>query len=165
MANPDLRVPGKTSKVVTGSRAYVSVVGQDGVPHVVGIFETCTFNRSYGTEAIHLLGRYSPAEITYTSAEAVTLSCSGFRVVDSGVHTFPAVPLVQDLLTFEGLEVTVTDRLSGKVILTAHNVAPNGDNGNHNARATSRVTVNYIGTVMDDEDGTQTESALATNLP
>jgi hypothetical protein len=148
------------SKTITGSRAVVRVNG-----NIVGIFETCTFNRSYGTEAIHLLGRYSPSEIAYTSAEAVTLSCSGFRVAGNGVHVLPAVPKVQDLLSFEPFEVTVTDRQTGDVILTAHNCSPNGDNGNHNARATSRVTVNYIGTIMDDESGTQSESQGATDLP
>ena len=148
------------TKTVTGARAIVRVKG-----NVVGIFETCTFNRTYGTEAIHLLGRFSPSEIPYTSAEAVTLSCSGFRVVGFGVHTLPAVPKVQDLLTFEPFEITVTDRQTGNVILTAHQCVPNGDNGNHNARATSRVTVNYLGITMDDEAGTQSESAGATNLP
>lgn len=148
------------SKTVTGSRAIVKVKG-----NVVGIFETCTFNRSYGTEAIHVLGRFSPVEIPYTSAEAVTLNCSGFRIVGNGVHVLPSVPKVQDLLNFEPFEITVTDRQSGKVILTAHNCVPNGDNVSHNARATSRVTVNYMGTIMDDEEGTQDESAGATNLP
>lgn len=148
------------SKTVTGSRAIVKIKGS-----IVGIFETCTFNRSYGTEAIHVLGRFSPVEIPYTSAEAVTLTCAGFRTVGQGVHVLPAVPKVQDLLNFEPFEITVTDRQTGKVILTAHNCVPTGDNGNHNARATSRVTVNYMGTIMDDEEGTQDESAGATNLP
>lgn len=148
------------TKVITGARAVVRVKG-----NIVGIFETCTFNRSYGTEAIHLLGRFSAAEIPYTSAEAVSLSCSGFRVAGNGVHVLPAVPKVQDLLQFEPFEVTVTDRQTGDVILTAHSCVPNGDNGNHNARATSRVTVNYLGIIMDDESGTQSESAGATDLP
>jgi hypothetical protein len=148
------------SKVVTGARAVVKVNG-----NIVGIFESCTFNRSYGTEAIHILGRFSPSEITYTSAEAVSLSCSGFRVVGYGIFTLPAVPTIQDLISFDPFEVTVTDRQTGDVILTAHSCVPNGDNGNFNARATSRVTVNYLGIIMDDEAGTQSESAGATDLP
>lgn len=140
------------SKTLTGARAKVYVNNQ-----LVGIFESCTWNRSYGTEAIHLLGRYSPDEIAITSSEAITLSCSGFRVVGNGVHVLPAVPKVQDLLNFEALTITVVDRQTGSTICTVIGCVPNGDNGGVNARATSRVTVNYIGTIMSDESGDQAE--------
>lgn len=153
---------GTPAKTMTGARAVVKVNGS-----IVGIFETCTYNRSYGTEAIHILGQYSAVEIPYTSAEAVTLSCSGFRVVDFGVFVGPGVPTIGELLNFEPMTVDVTDRQSGKIILSATGVVPNGDNGNFNARATSRVTVNYIGLIVDDEtslaNGTNTDGK--TNWP
>lgn len=148
------------SKVLTGARAKVFVNNQ-----LVGIFEGCTHNRSYGAEPIHLLGRYSPDEIVYTSAEAVTLSCTGFKVVGQGVHVLPAVPKVQDLLNFEALTIAVVDRQTNQTIMTVIGCIPNGDNGGFNARASSRVTVNYIGTIMADESGAQSEGSGAVSLP
>jgi len=147
------------SKVMVGARAKVYVNNQ-----LVGIFETCSYNMSIGTEPIHLLGRYSPDEITPTSYEAVTLNCSGFRVVDQGPHVLPAVPKLQDLLTLEAVTLAVVDRQSGKTILTAIGCIPNSYNGNHNARATSRVTINYTGLRLSDESGAQDEGG-AVSLP
>lgn len=147
------------SKVMTGARAKVYINNQ-----LVGIFESCSYNTSLGTEAIHLLGRFSPDEITITSAEAVSLSCSGFRVIGAGVHTLPAVPKLQDLLAFEGVTIAVVDRQTRSVILTAIGCVPNANNGNYNARATSRVTVNYTGLRLSDEAGDQDETD-AVSLP
>lgn len=147
------------SKVMTGARAKVYVNNQ-----LVGIYETCTYNMNIGTEPIHLLGRYGADEITPTSYEAVTVSCSGFRVVGQGPHVLPAVPRLQDLLTLEAVTLAVVDRQSGQTILTAIGCVPNSYNGNHNARATSRVTVNYTGLRLSDESGDQSEGG-AVSLP
>ena len=148
------------SKVLTGARAKVYVNNQ-----LVGIFETATYNMNIGTEPIHLLGRYSPDEITPTSYEAVTISCSGFRVVGQGPHVLPAVPKLQDLLTLEGVTLAIVDRQSGDTILTAIGCVPNSYNGNHNARATSRITINYTGLRLSDESGDQDEGTGAVSLP
>lgn len=148
------------SKVLTGARAKVYVNNK-----LVGIYETCTYNMNIGTEPIHLLGRYSPDEITPTSYEAVTISCSGFRIVGQGPHVLPAVPKLQDLLTLEAVTLAIVDRQSGATILTAIGCVPNSYNGNHNARATSRITINYTGLRLSDEAGDQDEGAGAVNLP
>lgn len=147
------------SKVLTGARAKVYVNNK-----LCGIYETATYNANIGTEPIHLLGRYGPDEITPTSYEAVTVSCSGFRVVGQGPHVLPAVPKIQDLLTLEAVTIAVVDRQSGKTILTAIGCVPNGFNGNHNARATSRITINYTGLRLMDEAGDQDEGN-AVSLP
>ena len=151
------------SKVMTGARAKIYVNNK-----LVGIFETCTYNMNIGTEPIHLLGRFGPDEITPTSYEAVTISCSGFRVVGNGPHVLPAVPKLQDLLNLSGVTITVVDRQQTDpkkaTILTAIGCVPNSYNGNHNARATSRITINYTGLVISDEDGDQSEAG-AVSLP
>jgi hypothetical protein len=147
------------SKVMTGARAKVYVNNK-----LVGIYETCTYNMNIGTEPIHLLGRYGPDEITPTSYEAVTISCSGFRVIGQGPHVLPAVPKLQDLLNLNGVTLTVVDRQSKKTILTAIGCIPNSYNGNHNARATSRVTISYTGLRISDESGDQSEAG-AVSLP
>lgn len=147
------------SKVMVGARAKVYV---DNV--LVGIFESCNYNTNIGVEAIHLLGRYSPDEITPTSYEAVTLSCSGFRVVKSGAHVLPKMPKLQDLLNLEAVTITVVDRQTKETILTAIGCIGTSQSGNHNARATSRVTVNYTGLRLSDESGAQDEGD-AVSLP
>jgi hypothetical protein len=164
------------TKVLTGARAKMYVNNQ-----LVGIFETATYNVNIGTEPIHILGRYGPNEITPTSYEAVTLSCSGFRIVGAGPHTGspsannsgvgeastagPAVPMLQDLLNFTSVTLAVVDRQTGVTILTALGCVPTGYSGNHNARATSRVTINYTGLSIADESGPQDEGNGAVSLP
>lgn len=148
------------SKVMVGARAKIYVNNQ-----LVGIYETCTYNMNIGTEPIHILGRYSADEIVATSYEAVTLSCSGFRIVGQGPHVLPAVPKLQDLMGLEGITITVVDRQTGQAILTAIGCVPNSYSGNHNARATSRITINYTGLRVSDESGAQDEGAGAVSLP
>jgi hypothetical protein len=148
------------SQVLTGARAKIYVNNQ-----LVGIYETCTYNVSISTEPIHLLGRYSAAEITPTAYEAISISCGGFRIVGEGPHVLPAVPKLQDLLTLDTVTLAVVDRQSGDTILTAIGCVPNSYSGNHNARATSRITINYTGLVISDESGDQSESQGAVELP
>jgi len=148
------------SKVVTGARAKVYVDNQ-----LVGIFESCTVSNTTGVEAIHLLGRYSPDEIVITSKEAVNVSCSGFRVVGNGKHVLPKVPKIQDLLGFEPFTMTVVDRQTGETMETILGCVPTTDNTNYNAKATSRVNINYMGIRASDESGAQDESGGAVSLP
>lgn len=148
------------SKVVTGARAKVYVDNQ-----LVGIFESCTVSNSTGVEAIHILGRYSPDEIAITSKEAVNVSCSGFRVVGNGKHVLPKVPKIQDLLAFEPFTMTVVDRQTGETMETILGCVPTTDNTNYNAKATSRVNINYMGIRASDESGPQDESGGAASLP
>lgn len=147
------------SKVMTGSRAKLYVNNQ-----LVGIFESCSYNVNIGVEPIFILGKYSPDEITPTSYEAVTLSCGAFRIVGSGPHTLPAVPKLQDLLALEAVTLAIVDRQTGQTILTAIGCVANSYSGNHNSKATSRITVNYTGLRISDESGAQDEGD-ATTLP
>lgn len=148
------------SKVVTGARAKVYI---DNV--LVGIFESCTVSNNTGTEAIHLLGRYTPDEIAITSKEAVNVTCAGFRVVGQGKHVLPKVPKVQDLLGFQPFTMAVVDRQSGETMETILGCVPTTDNTNYNAKATSRVNISYIGIRASDESGAQDEGTGAVSLP
>lgn len=148
------------AKTVTGSRAKVYV---DNV--LVGIFESISVANSTGVEAIHLLGRYTPDEIAITSKEAVNVTCSGFRVVGQGKHVLPKVPKVQDLLGFQPFTITIVDRQTGEVMETILGVVPTTDNVNYNAKATSRVNINYMGIRASDESGSQDEGTGAVSLP
>lgn len=147
------------SKVLTGARAVVSVDNQ-----VVGIYESCTYGVNVGVEAIHILGRFGPDEITQTSYEAVTVQCSGFRVVGNGAHVLPKMPKLQDLLNLGAVNISIRDRQSGDLIMNATGCVPTSYNTGVNAKATSRLSVTYVGLKITDEDGDQDENG-ATTLP
>jgi hypothetical protein len=150
------------AKTMVGARAKVYV---DNV--LVGIFDSCDYSVNVGTEAIHLLGRYSAAEITPTSYEAVSLNCSGFRLIGNGGHILPKMPKLQDLLQLETVTIAVTDRqgaANAAPILVAQNCVPTSYGTGYSAKATSRIRISYMGTVAYDESGVQDEGD-AVNLP
>lgn len=149
------------AKVFTGARAKVYV---DNV--LVGIFDSCTYAVNIGAEAIHILGRYSPAEITQTSYEAVTANCSGFRIIGNGGHVLPKMPKLQDLLQLETVTLAMVDRgsESNDPVMVVQNCIPISYSTGANAKATSRVQITYMGTHASDESGAQDEGG-AVNLP
>ena len=148
------------AKVFVGARAKVFV---DNV--LVGIFDSVDYSVNVGAEPIHLLGRYGPAEITPTSYEAVSLNCSGFRLIGNGGHILPKMPKLQDLLNLESVTLSVSDRQSPDIpILVAQNCIPVSYSTGYSAKATSRIRVSYLGTKASDEAGDQSEAG-ATELP
>lgn len=147
------------SKTLTGARAVISVDNQ-----VVGIYESCTYGLNYGVEPIHILGKFGPDEIVVTSYESITVQCSGFRVIGSGAHTLPKVPKLQDLLNLGAVNISIRDRQTGALMMSASGCVPTSYNTGVNAKATSRVQITYVGTKIHDEDGDQ-EEAGATSLP
>src|ERR1035437_7223033 len=103
MANPK-------SKVVTGGRSVVSI--DDGIngPIVIGIFDSASTSESISSEDIHLLGRYSPDEITLVSYNAVNVQCTGFRVYGAGVKKLGKFPTLNQLLGLGPITITIADR-------------------------------------------------------
>lgn len=148
------------SNTMVGARARVKVAGQ-----YIGVFDSCSYGGSIGTEPVHILGRYSPPEISVTSYEAVSVSCSGFRIIDQGVHTLPAAPKLQDLLNFESIQLEVEDRKTGKTIAIVKNCVPSNWGENQQAKGTTRFNITYVGTVLSDESGDQDESSGASTFP
>lgn len=148
------------AKVFVGARAKVFV---DNV--LVGIFDSVDYSVNVGAEPIHLLGRFGPAEITPTSYEAVSLNCSGFRLIGNGGHVLPKMPKLQDLLNLESVTLSVSDRQNpDKPILVAQNCIPVSYSTGYSAKATSRIRVSYLGTKASDEAGDQSEAG-AVELP
>lgn len=149
-------------KVFTGARAKVYV---DDV--LVGIFDSCNYAVNHGAEPIHLLGRFSPSEIAVTSYEAVTVNCSGFRLINNGGHVLPKMPKLQDLLSLDGVTLSMVDRQgdADSPIMTVIGCIPVNYSTGANAKATSRIQITYLGLRAADEDGDQDESAGAVDLP
>ena len=146
-------------KVLTGNRAKVYVAGA-----LVGIFDSCNYSSSLGTEDIFILGATSAREIAINSQEIVALNCSGFRVVGNGVHVLPRFPKLADLMSFEPFTISVVYRKTGEQVLTVLGCVPTTNGENYNAKTTSKIQVSYKGIRGFDESGDSDEMDAA-DLP
>lgn len=150
------------AKTITGGRA---VVFSDGRP--VGIFDSITINEGLTLEDIHTLGKFGPQEIVATAYNAVSVSCSGFRVYGSGVKVLGQFPKLADLIALGSITLAVQDRQnpSGAPLATIVNCVPETNNVNYNARATSKVNLTYRGTALTDESTQGDAEGNATTYP
>lgn len=155
------------SRVITGGRSVVSITGSSGSPVVIGIFDSCTVSESISSEDIHILGRFSPSEITLTSYNAVTVQCSGFRVYGYGVKALGQFPTLNQLLGLGPVTITVGDRENptGAGMATIVNCLPDTNSNSFQSRATSKINISYKGTYMTDESAPHDSEAGATDLP
>jgi hypothetical protein len=143
------------AKTMNGARAKIFI---DNV--LVGIFDNCSYSVNIGTEGVFILGRYSAAEIVPTSYEIVSVNCSGFRLIGNGGHKLPKVPKLQDLLNYNSITLSITDRQNPKTpILTVQNCVANSYGTGYAAKALSRIQVTYQGTHASDESGNQDEGS------
>lgn len=152
------------SKTFTGSRAKIFV---DSV--LVGMFDSVSYGSNIGAEPIHTLGKFGPQEIVPTSYEAIQVQCSGFRIIGQGAFVLPKMPKLQDLLNLDSVTISVTDRQSGKTIMTVVGCIPTSYSSGHSAKATSKFNITYMGTKLEEEDAAQAEggtgTAKSTELP
>lgn len=148
------------SRTMTGARARISVDGQ-----LVGMFDSVSYGAALGNEGIFTLGRFGAHEIAITSYETISVSCTGFRIIGQGANVLPKFPKLQDLLNLGTVTLSITDRESGDNIMTVVGaVAVNYSTG-HNAKATSKINITYVGTKLEEESGSQDETGDPSILP
>lgn len=136
------------AKILTGARAKVLIRGKP-----VGLFANCNWSIRQEKVPAFILGRYNPAEITPTSQEAVQLSLTGYRVVDSGPYKVASATLLKQLLTEEDFDVAIVDRQTGKTIFRATGCRVTGWSSGVASRGVSDIRVDVIGIVGEDEFG------------
>lgn len=155
------------SKVITGGRSVVSIQGATGSPVVIGIFDSCSISESISSEDIHLLGRYSPDEITLVSYNAVTVQCTGFRVYGYGVKALGQFPTLNQLLGLGPVTITVADRENptGPPMATIIGCLPDTNSNSFQSRATSKINITYKGLAMTDESAPNDSESGAVSLP
>ena len=155
----------QASKVLTGGRSVVSI-DQGSGPVVIGIFDSCTVNESISSEDIHLLGRYSPDEITLTAYNAVTVQCAGFRVYGHGVKILGAFPTLNNLLGLGPVTITVSDRSNPAIPMsTIIGCLPDTNSNSFQSRATSKINITYKGIALTDESAPNDAESGAVSLP
>jgi len=152
------------AKTFTGARAVIRINNE-----IVAIAENYSFTVNTPMEPIHLLGRYSSAEIVPLSYEAIPLSLSGVRVINAGPHTQGKVLKLQELLNAEDAVITVGDRQGqtdgGAPMATFIGGKSTGYSSGVSAKGSQRVNINYLARMVEDESGNQAESAGAVELP
>lgn len=154
------------SKVVTGGRSVVSIQDANGNTQVIGIFESAQVSESLSTEDIHILGRYSPEEITVVSSNSVTVNCSGFRVYGFGAKLLGKYPKLNDLLTLGPVVISIADRANPSIAMaTIIGCVPENNSTNFNAKSTSRINISYKGVMLVDESAPTDSEAGAVSLP
>lgn len=159
-----------TPKIFSGARAKLSITNPNaGTDQVIGIFNNVSYGFSYSTTPAYILGRFTAAEIDYTSVDTVSVSATGYRIIGQGGHTAGAMPSVNDLLQHEYVTLTVYDRTTGRRMAIIKDCRPTGYSTTISARNTVEITVNYVGIVADDESTENIEATgtgqLATDMP
>jgi hypothetical protein len=156
---------------MSGARAKVCLYDPaTGLTHIVGIFTNVSYHMTYETQPAYILGRFSAAEVDYTSMDLVAITCSGFRVNDHGPYAEAGLPKLQDLLLSDYISLAIIDRQREALgqdarVAIFKNCRATGFSTTINARSLQDMTVNYVALGMDDESTTNSEGALATNLP
>lgn len=151
---------GTVAKTMVGARAQL-IVGSS----IVGIFNNVSYSVSYDTQSIHILGKYPAAEITYTGMDPISVTASGFRVIDSSPYKVASVPRLQELLNAEDTSLAIFDRQTGRQIMTVVGVRATGYNSNGAARGLFDLTVNFLGLSLSDEsDATAQDDVGSTSF-
>lgn len=151
-------------KIFTGARAILRINNQ-----AIGVFSRVSYSVNYDAAPAYILGRYSAAEITYTSAEVVSVDAAGFRIIGKGPHAYLSVPKLQDLLNHSSISIDIIDRRGGSggppTVLKVFHVRPLGFATEISARGQVEISVRFVGIRAEDESGSQSEAASATDLP
>lgn len=147
-----------SGKVFNGARALVSFTDvATGASTAIGIFTSFDYSVGYDATPIFILGRLTAAEIEYTGVSPVSITASGWRVIDHGPHLAGKLPKVADMLTSDYLSFTVIDRLDPtKVLCKITKVRATGYNTGLSAKGLQSMTLHYLGILAStDDDGGQ----------
>lgn len=147
-------------KIVTGARAKVEILDSNNHRTVVGIFTSISYGVVFDATPAYTLGAYGPREIDYTAQEPVSISASGWRVVDQGPSKQTLMPSVNDLMRHEYISLIVTDRQTNKVIATITGVRPTSYQTPIASRQLTEQSFSFMGLLMNDEDETSISTAF-----
>lgn len=140
------------AKILTGARATVKVGNS-----AVALFSNVSWSVRQDKSPAFILGAFGPVEITPTAQEPVSVSLSGYRIVDSGPYTLNATKL-EGLLREEDFQIVITDRDTGKAIFTAIGCRMTGWSSGVSARGVSDIRMDALGLKAWDESSPKGDS-------
>lgn len=147
------------SRVIHGAKAKVYINDKP-----VGIFTDVSYSLQFSATPTYILGRAAPQEIVLTGQDAVQVTASGYRVLGASPHLVASVPMLQDIMKHEGVSIRLEDRTGpdGKnSFMKVQGIVPTGWSTRSSARSVQEVSVNFVGTVIEDESGPQFEDPSA----
>lgn len=157
---------------MSGARAKMGFYNPaTGLFTVVGLFSSVDYGVNYQTEPAFTLGRFSAAANDYVSMDIIGITCSGFRVINHGPFKDAGIPVLQNLLLADYIQLAIVDRQSELTgiqdarIAKFFNVRPTGFTTGANARSLQQMTFHYQATGFGDESSTGSEGPGATILP
>jgi hypothetical protein len=163
-------------KTLVGARCKIyAQYTSAGPATLIGVFDNISYSANISTEVIHTLGRYGTQEIVVTAAEAISVDCSGFRVVGNGgfmstdaqgneTSLNGGVPTLQELLNLDTITLTMVDRQTGDNIFSVIGCIATRYSGTLNAKATGKISISYLGTAISEDNNDQAEVG-ATSYP
>jgi len=158
---------GKKPTVMHGARAILAIAGQP-----VGIFTNVSYQVQLDVAPVTILGSYAPVTTEYVGMEPVSVSATGWRVLDHGPHAVIGkngeriVPALAELISADELSITVYDRQDPtKKIADITNVRSQGFSSGVAARSLSELTVTFIGLIYSDESLPDNGEPGAATLP
>ena len=134
------------SSILTGARAKILINGK-----IVGLFNNCSWSVRQDKQPQFILGRHSPAEITPTAQEAVSMTLNGYRVVGAGPYKVGGASLLKNLLNEEDFSVQIIDRQTGQQIFMAKGCRVQGWSSGVVVPASAPVEVGQAGRAAPGE--------------
>lgn len=110
-------------------------------------------------QPVDILGQLEPAEYGPTG-HTVNFTCTMFRVSNKDAVAQGLRPLLQQILTAEGLTVTLEDKISGKTIMQVEDVKCTQEDFNIDARSLGQLTLSFVGIKLSTEAGPAAASTV-----
>ncbi len=149
---------------VHGARVIVRIKGEDNVDQEVGIFNSVSYSMGITVVPVEVLGSLLPVELVQTGQDVIQVTCSGFRALNAGPYAASKVPLVQDLLRYDGVTLAIYDRQKAtskaaisQQLMVVKGAKCTGYRTTHNAKGISDLEITYMGIVATDETATDTQ--------
>jgi hypothetical protein len=146
-----------------GGRAFVELTSDDGTITKSAVFDNVSVGVSYGHFEPFVIGRHSAGEVVITHMNPVTLRLSGYRKFDAGPYTDQVGMAKLDELVGNQKEITVSviDRQNpeGKPVLRVRECKVVSHNFDISATQPSRLSIEIVGLIFEDEAGDQSNPA------
>ena len=154
-------------KTMHGARAIMKILNGD-VSETIGIFNSVSYSVGITVIPIEVLGNLLPVELVQTGQDPVQVTCSGFRAIGAGPFVSGKVPTVDELLRYDGITLSIYDRmdLAGeKAIMVVEGAKCTGYRTTHNAKGVSDLEITYMGKLVNDETATSQTDEGAASYP
>lgn len=135
------------SQTITGARAVFTINNTK-----VAFASDCNYTWNHNVQPVEVLDQLTVAEHAEIGM-TIDFSCTQFRVARKSAVSLGFQPKLNDLLNQPELVVTISDRVSGEVLLTVSGVKLTSRSGTVNARGVWTETLNFVGREAHDEEG------------